>query len=138
MKIGIVTAIDTATCKCRVQFADQDNVQSYWLPVLHHKTGQDKSYWMPDLAEHVCCLMDAHAEFGCILGALYSDVDQPPVDSPDKYHVTFKDGTWIEYDRSNHSLSANVKGSITLLADADITIMSGTHIIMTAPRIDLN
>jgi phage baseplate assembly protein V len=138
MKIGVVTSTDPSAGKCRVQFADQDAVISYWLPVLHHKTGQDKSYWMPDTGEHVCCLMDANNEFGCIAGAIYSDADQPPVTSQDKYHVRFNDGTTLEYDRASHSLTANVKGSITLNADTDISITSGTHIIMTAPRIDLN
>ena len=126
MKIGVVTAIDTATVKCRVQFADQDNVESYWLPVLHHKSGQDKSYWMPDLAEHVCCLMDENAEFGCILGAIYSDADQPPVNSPDKFHVRFKDGTWLEYDRQEHKLAASVQGTVDLVATGNITSTAPT------------
>lgn len=126
MKIGIVTAVDVATAKCRVQFADQDNMQTYWLPVLHHKTGKDKSYWMPDLAEHVCCLMDDNAEFGCILGAIYSDADTPPVTSQDKYHVRFKDGTWIEYDRANHKLAASVQGTVDLVATGDVTSTAPT------------
>lgn len=120
MKIGIVTSIDPATAKCRVQFPDQDGVQSYWLPVLHHKTGKDKSYWMPDTGEHVCCLMDDNAEFGVVVGAIYSDADQPPVTSQDKYHVKFEDGTWIEYDRASHTLSAHVVGG-TLEATVDVS-----------------
>lgn len=125
MKIGIVTAIDQATCKCRVKFADQDGMESFWLPVLHHKTGQDKSYWMPDLNEHVCCLLDDNAEFGCILGAIYSDADQPPVASQDKCHVKFKDGTTIEYDRAAHLLKADVKGDVELVTTGKVTATIG-------------
>lgn len=121
MKIGIVTAVDVATAKCRVQFTDQDAVQSYWLPVLHHKTGKDKSYWMPDANEHVCCLMDDNAEFGCILGAIYSDADQPPVTSQDKCHIRFEDGTWLEYDRKSHAMTAHVVGG-TLEATVDVSV----------------
>ena len=120
MKIGIVTAIDPVTAKCRVQFPDQDGVQSYWLPVLHHKTGRDKSYWMPDTGEHVCCLMDDNAEFGVVIGAIYSDADAPPVSSGDKYHVKFDDGTFIEYDRAAHKLTAHVVGG-TLEATVDVS-----------------
>lgn len=128
MKIGIVTATDPATVKCRVQFPDQDAVETFWLPVLHHKTGKDKSYWMPDVNEHVCCLMDDNAEFGVIAGAIYSDADQPPVTSQDKHHVRFEDGTWIEYDRATHLLKADVQGDIEVLATgkADVTIQGKT------------
>lgn len=124
MKIGVVTAVDSATARCRVRFADQDNVESFWLPVLHHKTGQDKGYWLPDPGEHVCCLMDDNAEFGCILGAIYSDADQPPVNSQDKYHVRFKDGTWIEYDRASHLMKVEAVGDIEVHAAGKTTWIS--------------
>lgn len=128
MKIGIVTATDPATAKCRVQFTDHDAMQTYWLPVLHHKTGNDKSYWLPDTGEHVCCLMDDNAEFGVIVGAIYSDEDQPPVNSPDKFHIRFHDGTSIEYDRATHCLVADVKGTATISTTGSATVTAGENI----------
>lgn len=130
MKIGVVTATDPAAVKCRVQFDDHDGMESYWLPVLHHKTHQDKSYWLPDVGEHVCVLMDDNAEFGVIIGAIYSEADAPPVISLDKHHTRYQDGTWIEYDRATHQLTVHCTG--------DILVVSETRIILQAPRIDLN
>ena len=138
MKIGLVTATDPATCRCRVNFADHDAVVSDWLPVLHHKTGQDKSYWLPDVGEQVCCLMDDHAEFGCILGAIYSDADQPPVSSQDKFHVKFKDGTTIEYDRASHKLAANVQGDVELTATGTLTGGITGNTTLTTPLCTIN
>lgn len=110
MKIGIVQEADPNTCRCRVLFDDHDGVVSYWLPVLQKKTGRDKSYWLPDPGEHVCCLMDEHAEDGCVMGAMYSDADTTPVADQDKQHTLYEDGTIIEYDRRTHTLTADVKG----------------------------
>ncbi len=146
MKIGLVIAVDPEKCRVRVQFPDRDEVVSYWLPVMQKKTLKDKAYWMPDIQEHVVCLMDENDEFGVVIGAIYSDADAPPVNSQNKYHVVFEDGTTIEYDRSDHKLMANVQGDIEVAATGtinveaggDITITSGTHIQMTAPRISMN
>ncbi|MGE4402856.1 MAG: phage baseplate assembly protein V [Desulfobulbus sp.] len=122
MKTGVVSAVDAATGKCRVQFADQDNVESYWLPVLQRKTGQDKCYHMPDVGEHVACLMDDHDEFGVIAGAFYSDADQPPASSGDKFHMAFSDGTSLEYDRASHTLTANIQGQAVITATGGVEI----------------
>lgn len=124
MKIGIVTATNPATCTCRVRFPDHDAMESWWLPVVQKKSLRDKSYWMPDVGEHVACHMDDNAEFGVVLGAIYSDADQPPVANQDKYHVAFDDGTTIEYDRAEHRLTADVKGDADVATTGDIRAVS--------------
>jgi len=142
LKIGIVTNIDETKALVRVQFQDMDSVISYWLPVLQHKTLKDKQYWMPDIGEHVVCLMDEHGEEGVVLGAIYSDADTVPVSSKDKYHVKFNDGTVIEYDRAVHKLKADIKGDVEIKAagkvDIDahqINIKSATVISIEAPAL---
>lgn len=132
MKIGIVTACDFGRCKVRVKFADHDQVISYWLPVIQKKTLRDKQYWMPDPGEHVACLMDEHAEFGVVLGAIYSDPDPVPVASQDKYHVLFDDRATIEYDRKEHVLEVYTPGKIKVRADGDIEVKAGGDILAEA------
>lgn len=145
MKIGIVNAIDQAACRVRVQFQDADGMISDWLPVMQHKTLKDKFYFLPDLGEHVVCMMDENDEAGVVLGAIYSAADTPPANSPDLYHVTFSDGTVIEYDRSAHKLTADVKGSVELNATGTITsdsqglttIKASAGIVLQAPSINM-
>nr|BDD43909.1 hypothetical protein 5 [bacterium] len=135
LRFGIVTNIDEKDCRARVQFAE-DEMSSYWLAVLQAKTQKDKFYFMPDIGEHVACLMDEHSEAGVILGAIYSDLDEVPVVSKDKFKIKFEDGTEIEYDRKEHELNVicsniNVTGMINhtgllfnsagIFSDADIT-----------------
>lgn len=146
MKIGTVNAIDQAACKVRVVFQDQDGMVSDWLPVMQKKTLHDKVYWLPDLDEHVVCLMDENEEAGVVLGAIYSDADAPAISSQDKYQVKFQDGTTIEYDRAAHKLRADVKGDIEVIASGDLTAtvqgsMTGTvtgNTTLTTPTFTVN
>lgn len=127
--IGIVEARDPASCKCRVRFPDLDNMVTDWLPVGQKKTLRDKEYWLPDEGEQVACMMDDNLEFGVIVCAIYSDADPPPVNSPDKCHKTFEDGTFIEYDRASHQLTVNVQGDVIVTAAGQVTVnSSGTQV----------
>lgn len=145
LKFGIVTHIDESKALVRVQFTDIDAVISYWLPVLKAKTLKDKQYWMPDIGEHVVCLLDENGEEGVVLGAIYSDADSVPIVSRDKYHIKFSDGTIIEYDRTSHKLTADVKGDIDIKATGQcdvhcqnqIFIKSTTNVTIQAPSLNI-
>lgn len=52
-KQGIVSAAKPGFC--RVRFDDIDGLESAWLPVIHHKTQDDKAIWTLDVGEHVSC-----------------------------------------------------------------------------------
>jgi len=113
-RLGIVKQQDLSLGRLRVVFPEFDQLLSYWLPVVVSKTQNDKAYWIPDVGEQVVCLMDNRDEAGVVLGAIYSQPDGTPVQSADKYHLSFKDGSAIEYDRAAHvlSLSFNDQSSI--------------------------
>jgi len=100
-----------------VSFADFDQIVSYWLPVVFPKTQNDKAYWMPDIGEQAVCLMDARDESGVVLGAIYSRVDGTPVQSADKCHLAFSDGTTFEYDRAAHVLALHFSDSTSISYD---------------------
>ena len=130
LRFGFVTALDEALCRVRVQFPDLGGLTSYWLHVLRPKTHRDKHYCLPDVGEHVACLLDGAGEDGVVLGAVFGERDQVPVAGVDRHHVRFADGTVVEYDRAAHRLS--------IVAVGDIEIVSATRISLSAPRIDLN
>ena len=70
-------------------------------------------------------------EDGCILGAIYSDADAPPVSSPDKFRLQFKDGGSVEYDRSNGAMNIVCKGVANLVADGDVTVKAPSVMLDT-------
>ncbi len=129
---GVVSAIDPDTAKARVRFDELDGLESAFIPIGMHKTHQDKDYWMVDVGDQVRCLMDEFAEDGVILCATYSAVDKPPVSSPDKRHVRFKDGTTVEYDRSTGEMAVRCVGKILLQVDGDFEIKAGGAIAIEA------
>jgi phage baseplate assembly protein V len=117
----------------RVRFDDIDALVTNWLPVIHHKTQDDKMIWTLDVGEQVACLMDGYMEDGCIVGAIYSDIDAPPVVSKDKFRVSFKDGGSFEYDRSNGAMTVVCKGSATVSVGGDATIhVAGSALVKAA------
>lgn len=126
LRLGIVQAQDPTLGRLRVTFNEFDHLLSYWLPVVVSKTQNDKAYWLPDVGEQVVCLMDGRDEDGVVIGAIYSQVDATPVQSIDKWHVGFKDGSAFEYDRSTHLLS------LTFSDQAAIKYDAGAHALTAA------
>jgi len=122
-RVGIVQAQDPAHAKVRVVFPDYDEMISWWLPVVFFKTQNDKAYWIPDIGEQVVCLMDLRDEAGAVLGAIYSSADVPPVNSADKFHLAFKDGTHFDYDRVAHILDLFFQDTTEIKYDARVHLL---------------
>lgn len=146
-QIGKVVSVNDAAGTCRVVMPDADDMESFDLRVLQAKTHKDKQYIMPDVGEMVlCAFLPSGNEQGFVLGAYYSATDPVPVTTRDKWHVEFKDGATIEYDRKLHVLSANIPGdatikttgNITATADGTINGTSKKSITLKAPIITLN
>jgi phage baseplate assembly protein V len=129
---GVVCAVDPKVAKARVRFAELDGLESAFIPVGQRKTHEDKDYWMVDVGDQVSCLMDEFAEDGVILCAIYSAADTPPVDSADKRHVRFKDGTTVEYDRASGEMKVQCVGKIVLQVDGDFSVKAGGNVRIEA------
>lgn len=104
LKFGTVTAINPLTARARVQFA-QDNMTSFWLPILQAKAFKDKYYVIPDVGEQVACLMDENAEDGVILGAIYTTEDTPLNTSEQEAAANFEDGSFANIDKETQTLT---------------------------------
>jgi phage baseplate assembly protein V len=118
-RVGIVSAQNPATAQVRVTFPDRSQMQSWWLGIVVPHTQNDKAYWIPDLGEQVVCLMDEYDEDGAVLGALYSTVDIPPIDSLNKsFHLTTQDSATFDYDRAAHGLTIALPAGATLSISA--------------------
>lgn len=115
LKFGVVTAINPLTAKARVEFAD-DNILSYWLPILQKKTLKDKFYSIVDVGEQVACLMDENSEDGVILGSIYTNHDEVPGITKDQHIAKFEDGSFIEYNKENQMLTIVAK-TVNIVGD---------------------
>ena len=104
LKFGTITAINPLTARARVQFA-QDNMTSFWLPILQAKTFKDKFYVIPDIGEQVACLMDENAEDGVILGAIYTTEETPINKTEKQAAANFEDGSFANIDKETQTLT---------------------------------
>lgn len=118
---GFVTQIDTKEHRARVKVPDLgvDGLESWWLSILADFSGDNQSYSMPDLNQHVLILADETLRNGLILGGTYTKKSPPPVDSADKIHLVTKDGSTFEYDREAHEFK------IELMATAKLSVSNG-------------
>ena len=72
---------------------------------------------MPDIGEDVLCVFFHEAEeTGFVLGSFYAGEIELPASSQNQRVVMFKDGTIISYDRSSHTLKAQI-GDTQIVAD---------------------
>ena len=115
LKFGTVTNINPLTARARVEFAN-DNMTSYWLPILQKKTLKDKYYSVLDVGEQVACLMDDNCEDGVILGAIYTNLDEVPAVTKEQHLIKFSDNSLIEYNKETQTLTINVK-QVNIIAD---------------------
>ena len=112
---GIVDQVFPERHSVRVTFPDKDNLTSAELPVLGSFCAGNSSYAMPDIGESVVVLNstnDDESGTGFVIGARYDDKVQPKVNSIDKTRIDFKDGSFIEFDRSTGDLKIECKGNI--------------------------
>lgn len=135
LRFGIVSQIDPINVLARVNFGD-DDLTSFWLPVLQTKTLKDKFYVMPDVGEQVACLMDENSEDGVILGAIYSSEDKPILQSEKEMGINLDCEASVHANKEEQTLTVifkkmkligdiehdgNLKNTKGIKSDADIT-----------------
>lgn len=129
IRVGVVSSITPDKGTARVAFSDRNNLVSHELPILVKQTLAVKDYYIPDVGEHVVCVfLPNGVEAGFILGAFYSDSDTTPVAAQKKRHITFDDGTVIEYDRESHTLLVDVKGDATIVTTGNVNATVGGNV----------
>ena len=127
IRMGKVTARNAELHKVQVKVADTCGAPliTDFLPVLSQRTVNDCEYDLPDIGQDVVVIfMPNGLETGFVLGGFYNTNQRPNQTNPDIYQHSFKDGTFLQYDRAAHVLTADVKGDIVVKAtgNADITI----------------
>ena len=138
LRFGTVTGVDTATGTARVQLPDGDGMVTMPLRVLERRTLKDKAQALPDIGEPVACLFSGQGlEQGVILGAHYTTKTPSPNQEAQVDYVRYEDGTDLWYARVQPKHLANVRGSVSLKAEKDISVESLTRISLQAPSIEL-
>lgn len=122
IRVGFVNARQPEKMRVKVTVPDTTGAElvTDFLPVLCPRACGDMQYDLPDVGDQVLCLFLSYGlEQGFVLGAMYGK-QNPPVQSGDKWHRKFRDGTFLEYDRERHKLVANVRGDVEITATGNL------------------
>ncbi len=129
VRIGIVSSQNPENATVKVMFPDKDNTVSHDLAILVPQAGKTKDYFIPDIGEQVLCLFLPNGiEEGFVIGSIYSSKSKPPVTNSNKRHVRFDDGTWIEYDGGNSTLTISAVGDIKIISATNIEIKGNVSV----------
>lgn len=122
LRYGKISEVDPSKGYARVTFLD-DGIVSDWLQIVVLGALSNKFFHTPDVNEQVACLMDEHSEDGVILGATWNDGSTPPEGvTADQVGVLFPDGTRIQYDRSSHEYTIDVKGPVSIKSTGTVSV----------------
>lgn len=116
-KRGEVVEVSAARHQVRVRFPASDDVTSPWLDVLRGSTLGRREFGLPRVGNQVACLLDQHGESGCVLGAVYSQVDPVPEGATDdQVIIEFGDGARLVYSEAQHKITVDLpSGGIAAL-----------------------
>lgn len=106
----------------RVVFADLDNMETEFLPLLLSQTLENRQIHTIDAGSLVAVLMDDHLEDGVILGAIYSAKNPPEQVENTIAKFKARDGGFISYNTANGELLIETKGLTQIKAAGDIQI----------------
>lgn len=135
IKYGIVSEAKPGYAKVYFQ---EDDIVSDWWPVLVRTSLKDKESWPLNVKEHVACICDDRMEEGLIMGAIYSAPEPPDENAgPGKFRKLFEDGTYLEYDKGTHKLTADVAGDVDITASQTVKAKATIQATIEAPDIHL-
>lgn len=123
--IGRVSVVDATTGTAVVTRPDKAGKTTAPLFVLQRGTAISKDYWMPGIDDQVACLLLPNtsgkgAGAGFILGAIYSNVDQPPTGASERSRVLDHQG----------DLTIRVSGALSIEA-GKMDVKAGDGVIST-------
>lgn len=115
----------------RVSFDDRDQV-SQPLPRISPFVLDNKAEIHFDVNEHVAVIMDENFENGVILGAIYDKNNTPTIGNADKTRTTYKDGSFVEFDRLAKKLTVSCEGDIEIIKSTNTKVTASQKIILDA------
>lgn len=136
LKFGYINELDVVNGLYKVKFIDDDFV-SHWLPYVVKNTKDNIDESPFDKDEHVACLMDENNEHGVILGATNTNKCKPKAADKDKRRTTYKDGTYIEYDRKNKKFTISAEGNIDIIKSKNVSIKSDTKVTIECDSVEI-
>lgn len=111
--VATVSQVDTELRRVKVTFSTGRIPESDWLSVVGSRTKGVNVSWNMELGEQVLCLFPPIGSMvrGYVLGSLSNVNARPYTTDANKFGVTFKDGTLLEYDQATKTGVLKIGGA---------------------------
>lgn len=116
----------------RVQYLDKEGLISKFLPVKQSGSRSTSSFYCPKVGDDVQVTMLPNGnEDGFVDGSFYNTGNPPPIDDPDTRHITYGDGTVMEYQEGQTATATREgrNGQLTIKSQFPIDITCGNCVI---------
>ncbi|MDH5633055.1 MAG: phage baseplate assembly protein V [Gammaproteobacteria bacterium] len=136
LRPGVIAEVDHNAARARVNYGENPDgtpAASAWLPWFA-RAGNDSTWFPPEVGEQVFILSPGgELALGVILCGLYQDAKPAPSTGADIRLVKFSDGSFVEYDRAAHKMTASITGGdLVANATGNIVADAGGNIDATA------
>lgn len=122
MRDGVVTEVNHAAARCRVQSGE---MQTDFIPWLTLAAGNVRVWCPPSIGEQVQLLcVDGDLANAVAVPGMFSDAFPAPSSNPDLVLIQFPDSATVAYDSDTHALAANLPagGTVSIVADGGVSI----------------
>ena len=75
VKYGTVTEIKADTAQVKVTFKENNDIVSYYMPILQSFAGKNNAYVLPSIDDVVVCLISPRGDAGVVLGSIYTGIN---------------------------------------------------------------
>jgi phage baseplate assembly protein V len=127
--------VDATQVCVRVQYLDKDGLISKPLPVKQFGSRSTSAFWCPKVGDDVSVTMLPNGdEDGFVDGSFYNTGNPPPIVDPNTRHITFADGTIIEYAEGPPASgrAGGGGGTFKFTSAGPINIICGMAVIQAA------
>lgn len=133
IRVGTVAQLDEGNARVKVSVA---GLTTDWLPWITARAGATRTWSAPRPGEQVVVL----APYGdpaqaVVLPSLYQDSHPAPSNTKDAEHVTFPDGSTVEYNSASNTLNVTVAGAGKVIVNCkEATINAETSVTLNTPQ----
>lgn len=135
---GYISEVDEAKGYARVKIDNLDGITSDWLQIVYPGTKADKYTWTPTINEYVVCLFDDNYNTGVILGAVYTESNNPVNSGEGVSGITFADGTKINYNQNTKKLTIDVGTGDVVINCNNATITASDSVNINSPNLNVS
>ena len=132
IRVGVVSELDEANARVKVKVG---GLTTDWLPWVTSRAGATRSWSAPRPGEQVVVLSPyGDAAQAVALPSIYQDEHPAPSNTKDAEHVTFPDGTTVNYNSASNTLQIDVAGDAKVIVNCkDATVNATTKVTLNTP-----